>query len=98
MEQSLNITQAVYVRRMPEIGQSVGDAYAIMVTIDGQELSVPVNLGYLRTCCNRNNMYQLTHYLVDERFDNNVCKPEADPNKTDVQKVWLCCLFLIGHL
>ena len=43
MGQSLNITQAVYVRRIPEIGQSVGDAYAIMVTIDGQEMSVPLD-------------------------------------------------------
>ena len=39
----MNIAQAVYIRRIPEIGQGIGEAYAIMVTIDGQELSVPLD-------------------------------------------------------
>jgi len=37
------ITQAVYVRGLPNIGQEVGEVYAIMIVVDGQELSVPLD-------------------------------------------------------
>jgi len=37
------ITQAVYVRRLPDIGQEAGEVYAIMIVVDGQEMSVPLD-------------------------------------------------------
>jgi len=37
------ITQAVYVRGLADIGQEVGEVYAIMIVVDGQEMSIPLD-------------------------------------------------------
>ena len=37
------ITQAVYIRRLPDIDQEVGEVCAIMFVVDGQEMSAPLD-------------------------------------------------------
>jgi len=39
----LNIVQATYIRDLPKIGQDVGDIISIMISLDGQEMSVPLD-------------------------------------------------------